>query len=327
MRTSIVLAALMMSACTEKSAALPKQKKKPASLPSESCGTKVTEFRTWLKAFAKEGGRPVQREHLSSGIHLVVSDAVLEKDVNMAVSVSLSPNVVMIEGEHIAPGVNENLANFLSIIKSENKKHHDDEPTSLALFIDAKTSWKKVVDTTDTIVAAGFTTLHIAFLDPPKKSTLSPPPASSMHDEIVALAAFMEKGPDPMERQQPLSSSDPKKGQSLLQRASRQCSEIAAVYDRVAEASPKMRSQLFYDGIADAILACRCSADIPAIKELYWYTLSPGKPSRVKFKTLHLGRKGTLIAAPKEATWAKVHHGLLNHPSETSSPNVVFVIE
>ena len=178
MKTFIALAALLFTSCHGKTnsskAGVDESAKKsaiahPNEKPDDNCKATVSEFREWLRVFAKEGGRQTSRPNLNSGILLAQNDALLEKDVNSAISVSLSPNVVMVEGEHIAQGVDEKLGKFLSVAKNEYVKRRNEASPSLALYIDTKTLWKKVVDTTEIIAAAGFTTIHVAFLAPPAK--------------------------------------------------------------------------------------------------------------------------------------------------------------
>ena len=148
-----------------------------------------------------------------------------------------------------------------------------------------------------------------------------------MHDEIMALSKTLESAPDPRETQAPLSKTNTTKDLSLMQRASRQCPEMAAVPESVAKAAPSKRSTLLVEGLADAALACNCAADIPAIKELYWYTLSPGRPSPTQYKTLHLAPNATPIVAPKDATWANVHPKILNEHSASAPLKVTLAFE
>ena len=298
------------------------------TIDSMTCQAHVDEFQSWVTTLIKEGN--VEAEFSAADLDLVVTEAELKKSVDQGISLTLSPSIVMVEGSVISKGIDEKLDLFLHNLKADLDKRSMRE-TSLSIFADSKLLWKDLVEAINISIAEGFTEIHFVFLGPAPIRSLSAPPKSSMHDEILRLVDTMT-ATSPSGRTSNVQTIKQSNNSSILQRASSSCPQLLALHDKeIPTAPPNQRLELLTSGVVSALLACDCAVDTAILKEIYWHLHSFPTPTRIKYSShrfnLKTSKKEVVFKAPAEATWQEVHTTFLGLTSAGESPSLVVEVE
>ena len=151
-----------------------------------------------------------------------------------------------------------------------------------------------------------------------------------MHKEIMNYAAMKEASvfADP-NGIQPAPTESGKRADAILnERMTADCPQVVAQFASVAQADPAKRKAHLLDGMADAIQACGCTADIiPILKETYWHTMAWSGGRTTKFATIVLDPAGVKVSASAEATWQEMHAKFVELTAGDEPPNLALKVE
>lgn len=341
-----VIALLSASACGGKSA------KQSAS--GQSCEAQVSDLSDWMTKLAEEA---ISSPRFFSDADPPMADVSTVRPMDN-VTMTLSSEAVLVEGSPVVAvrdGAIDSseiesetasiprVSSFLRAVNAEFEKaaRASDsavDAQTLNLVIDKLTSWTVVVAVVKSASVAGYSKLEIIFNTPPKAATSSAPPPSSLTKEIAAYRRLGERLAearlaDPDFDPRPIYASY--KGPNhlgLLIMLSSDCPPLKEVVDTLGEQEPDKRQAHMTDGVLAAIKQCQCKVEIPALKELYWFSANDGIGSPgigsvgVALASSETGVV-TVVEAAGDSTWQDVHTKVLSLAKSSGTPKVVFKVD
>lgn len=173
---------------------------------------------------------------------------------------------------------------------------HDDPRIRrrVALVIDAKARWDRVVEVAQAVAGAGFDQVSFVF---DKPSPVAPPPRSSVDAKLDALLA----GPD--------NGNQAVQVAKLAAHVIDSCAPLKKVFGSVAEADDQ--GAFVIEGIGKALPACDCDVDVPALRSIMWRVAGNPHPSREVVVTL--AKNAAQLVLPAATSWRdaspKLHAG------------------
>lgn len=321
--------------------------KPPTSGPS--CEAQISDLSEWMARVKKEA---VSHPNSFSDVDPPVADVSTVRAMNH-MTMTLASEAVLVEGmavvavsqgaidpSEFAPDTAsvKKLSVILRSMKEEHESivsdagHTDIDTQTLNLVIDKQTSWNVVVASINSASVAGYSKLEIIFKTPSKVSSSTPPLPSSLTNEIAALRKYAETV-----NKTPASDHSTLKYEGysylgLLAKLSNTCPALKEVVDSVGKQDPDKRQAHLTDGVVSAIKNCQCKVEIPAVKELYWYSANDGIgiPS-IGSIGVSLASSETddavVVQAVSDSTWQDVHTKVLSLTSSGEAMKVVFKVE
>ena len=332
MKTQLAIVLLLFSACGDKQDQHPAPAEPGAG---QSCPAQVTDLSEWMGKLRSEGGHQWPATGPTPGANLVVTAAATAAPTPHSALISLSADELSVEGTVISGAAvdGEKLKEFLAALKASSGANTDASMT-LGLAVDRNTPWSSVVAAVAASSLAGYSHVDFLFKGIAPKPTLSPPAASSMTAEIAAARREVAKTIERTAQEQALLLPSGSGGKpDLLEKSAANCPPLQEVFKAAAGVAAGQRARHLTDSVVAAIRDCECRADLPALKEVYWYLTFARQEGAAPGKGVVLTpvspdvTGATTIAAPAAATWQDVHTKVLDAATSGARPKVVFAAE
>lgn len=159
--------------------------------------------------------------------------------------------------------------------------------TPVQLAIDQATPWSTVVAMLDAMQVANEHRVSLVFARP--ASTVAPPPRTPLDDQLDQMLA----NAGPSERATRLAGE--------VSRLVKGCQSVMRLFGAVSPDARVSKEQLFVDGLAPALVACRCQCDVPALQSLMWRVMANRFPTTSR--TLELGGETDELRLPGSTPW------------------------
>jgi hypothetical protein len=208
-----------------------------------------------------------------------------------ATGVTVTHDAISIDGRPVAD------ANALAARLTE--AHRRDPAGNVVLFIDRDAPTARIAIAAAGAIAAGARDVQVAVARP--VPPLSPPPRSSVTDELAARATGAP------------SVSAAIAVADVLQRVDAECPALVrALRSPASRGATTSKAQGIIDALRPGLVECSCRIDLDALRSTLWVLLGPGPnpPAGIVQVTLAAGGdRGAAIATG--ATWADAAPALL----------------
>lgn len=254
-----------------------------------SCESQAAELGRWLKEIEAAGGAPVM---LGQGLRLVERDGPALR--RYALILEIDASGARLNGQPIAS--DDMLAEIASDQRDAAAALGDPSRLELLVAIDREAPWRVVAPELRR-AAAGWPRAKLLFARPVK---LQPPPPSSVTKDLEALASY-----DP-------SMKAARLAQITMEVFSR-CGGIEDLFTRIAMAPPDVRSGMLVKGLPEALVACKCQADLAAVRTIGWALFGPGAGTSASTVEIALadGPGAPAVEVAADATWATAHEAVV----------------
>ena len=159
-------------------------------------------------------------------------------------------------------------------------------PDTVVLVIDRRARWSRIVDAWQIARAAGLRAPVLVFGAP---VTVTPPPRAPIDDALDAILRS-----DSGQRAAELAA--------LVSREVKSCPSLVRLFGAIASDDGTSKSQTLIDGMAPALVECRCRVNLANLHSVFWHVLADTHP--VTTLALDPAAPETVIGLPATATWA-----------------------
>lgn len=159
-------------------------------------------------------------------------------------------------------------------------------PDTVVLVIDRRARWSRIVDVWQIARAAGLRAPVLVFGAP---VTVTPPPRAPIDDALDAILRS-----DSGQRATELAA--------LVKREVEPCPALVRLFGAIASDTSTSKSKTLLDGMAPALIECRCRVNLANLHSVFWHILADTHP--VTTLALAPTAPTTVIALPATATWA-----------------------
>ncbi len=247
------------------------------------CKTQVADLMTFLRAM--NHAIPVRYD---ASAHLVMRDELPSIDAREAPVLTVVGGRLILDGKPYAlTEIAEPLAAAKqrmdeSVVRSH--REHTLESRHVMVAVDENATWGDFVGAIEVLVRAG--------LDQPvlvygKTSPVAPPPRVAIDDKLDAIP---KDGPDAASAIARIASE-----------MAAPCPALGKVFGAVASDEGDDKAQVIIEGSGEALLECKCAADVASFRAVMWRVA--GNPHPSALLELTIDKTGEQVAFPAATPW------------------------
>lgn len=287
---------------------------KPGKLDSEKCAQEVLRLRGWLNDMTREIDEspvPVRPSVFLMAANIENPD----RPTSSGPLVEISKNRTWVENRVARPDrLNDLLVKTAEQAGNLGRGGAEKTLPRLLVAVDRDAPWSRLVAVHDAAARAGFTQLSLLFTPYGRTTTARPDPS-----KIDAELDQIQKMTDPVQKIPRLAK--------LTRRVCCGCPQLDKVFKTLSVTSPEVKARVITRYLPDAVAACACALDLPALKAILWTMLE--RPSMIA-EQFEIGaqpsEKHKAIKLPPDTPWHEAHVYVRSLVQPGNSPRVRFAV-
>jgi hypothetical protein len=276
-----------------------------AASDGKTCATRSAELKVWLQKLEQQNAEAGAPYLTDIGVRLVEHQGTPPTTTNV---IELAPGRVwMPYAKHGADdksvSFGEQLRRLDAALVEQNrleKEYYPAEASRIAVAVDRDVAWSEVVELTARLVKAG--RIEVDWMVATFPPILAAPPGpSSIDAELPTIRTTSD-----------LFEHGAKFG-NLSTRLTASCPSAAEVFKRMATLAFKNRPRLLREALPDALVACNCKIDVPAVQALLFllFGRKTNQPVATAVRTELEAFSKRVMALPAKTTWAEAFPKIL----------------